>query len=440
MRRLERFFRFRELGTDLRTEVIAGLTTFMTMSYVIFVHPGILSDAMGKELFPEILFATCVSSAIATLIMGLLANYPFALAPGMGLNAYFTYTVVLGLGVRWEVALGAVLISGILFTILTLVRIREMIITAVPAGLKGGIAAGIGVFLSFMGLQKAGIVVANPATFVGLGDLQDAQTLLAFLGLLLTAALMAWRIRGAILLGILVTALLGMCVRVAPFPEKFLGLPSWPATTFGAAILNIPEALGLGIFTIVFVFLFIDMFDTIGTLVGVGQKAGFLDAQGQLPRANRALLADSIGTVVGAVFGTSTVTTYVESASGVYEGGRSGFANVITALLFLLALFITPLAGAIPSFAIAPALIIVGVMMMSVLSGMNWDDPTEAIPAFLVTISIPLTFSIANGLAIGFITYPVIKLLGGRGKEVHWLVYLLAALFIARYVFLSTSG
>lgn len=437
MRRLERFFRFRELGTDLRTEVLAGITTFMTMAYIIFVNPGILSDAMGKELFPEIMFATCVSSAIATLIMGLAANYPFALAPGMGLNAYFTYTVVLGLGVRWEVALGAVLISGILFTILTVVRIREMILTAVPPGLKGGIAAGIGIFIAFIGLQKAGIIAASPATFVTLGDLHSSDVLLASFGLLLIAALMARRVRGAILWGILGTALLGMVTGAAPFPEKLFSVPPWPGTTFGAAIVHFREALGLGIFTIVFVFLFIDMFDTIGTLLGVGQKAGFLDAQGQLPRANRALLADSIGTMVGAIFGTSTVTSYIESASGVSEGGRSGFTSVITALLFLLALFLTPLARAIPGFATAPALIIVGVMMMSVLSGANWDDPTEAIPAFLVTLSIPLTFSIANGLAIGFITYPLIKLLSGRGKEVHWLVYVLAVLFIARYAFLG---
>ena len=430
------YFRFDELNTNWRTEVTGGLTTFMTMAYIVVVNPGILSEAMGQALFGELLFATCASAAIGTLLMALLANYPFALAPGMGLNAFFTYTIVLGMGVDWRIALAVVLASGLLFLLLTILRVREAIITAVPEPLKRATAAGIGLFIAFIGLKNAGIIVDNPATLVSLGDVRSWSVGLTLVGLFGIGVMLARGMRGAILLGVAGVAFLAMIIGVAPWPAGVVSMPAWPASLFGEAVVNLPLTLDSALIPLVFAFLFVDLFDTMGTLVGLSERSGFLDAQGRLPRANRALLADSVGTVLGSVLGSSTVTTYIESATGISSGARSGFASLVVAILFLGALFLTPLVEAIPAFATAPALVVTGVLMMASAARVNWSDASEAVPVFLTLIAIPLTFSIADGLAIGFVAYPIIKRLSGRGGEVHPLVDVLALVFIARYVFL----
>jgi AGZA family xanthine/uracil permease-like MFS transporter len=434
---VDRIFRLRENNTDVRTEVIAGVVTFMTMAYVLFVHPAILADA-GMP-FDAVLFATCVATAAATLIMAFGANYPFALAPGMGLNAYFAYTAVpfiartLGIEDAWKVALGAVFISGCIFILLTFSRVRVMIINAVPEALKVGIAAGIGIFIAMMGLQKAGIITYSESTMVTLGQIRSPQTVLAVFGLVLTGVLMARKVRGAILFGIIITTLAGIPFNLVEIPEKLVSIPDVKPTLLA---LDIPGAIKMGLLNIIFVFLFIDLFDTMGTLVGVGERGGFM-VEGKLPRANRALFADAGGTVFGSLLGTSTVTTYIESAAGISEGGRTGLTAVVTALLFLACIVITPIASMVPAAATAPALIIVGSLMMAVVGRIRWEAPDEAIPAFLTMIAVPLTFSIANGLAVGFITYPLIKAFSGRWKDVSIIVYVLAALFILRFAMLS---
>jgi AGZA family xanthine/uracil permease-like MFS transporter len=434
---LDRIFRLTENRTTVRTELIAGITTFMTMAYIIFVNPAILADA-GMP-FDAVLFATCVSAAVATLIMGFLANYPFALAPGMGLNAYFAYVAVpfiaqrLGVPHPWKVALGAVFISGCIFVVLTFSRIRVMIINAVPEAIKVGIAAGIGIFIAMIGLKNAGIIVANPNNMVAMGDLKNPHTLLAVFGLIFTAVLMARRVRGAILFGIVATTLLGVVTRLVAVPDRLVSLPEVRPTFFA---LDIGGALKLGLLNMVFVFLFIDLFDTMGTLVGIGERGGFM-VGGKLPRANRALLADAGGTLIGSVLGTSTVTTYIESAAGIGEGGRTGLTGVVVAILFMACILVAPVAAIVPSAATAPALIIVGSLMMAVIGKIRWEVPDEAIPGFLTMIAVPLTFSIANGLAIGFISYPIIKALSGRWREVNVIVYILAGLFILRFATLS---
>ena len=437
MTAIVRYFRFEENGATFRTEVIGGLTSFVTMAYIVAVNPGMLSEALGKDLFGELLFATCISAALATLIMGIVANYPFALAPGMGLNAFFAYTVVLGMGVRWDLALGVVLASGILFTLLTLVRVREAIINAVPDTIKHATACGIGLFIAFIGLKNAGIVAANPATLITLGEVRSGPVGLTLLGVLGTGVMLARGVKGAILYGMLGVTVLGMLTGVNAAPEGFFSLPAWPEQLFGVAAVNLAAAFDVGLIGVVFVFLFVDMFDTMGTLVGVSGRAGFLDERGRLPRANRALLADSLGTVFGSLFGTSTVTTYIESASGISAGARTGFASVVTGTMFLLALFLTPLVEAIPAFATAPALIVVGVLMMASVVNVKWHDVTDALPAFLTMIAMPLTFSISDGLAMGFISFPIVKRLGQKGDEVNPLVDLLAVIFIARYLFMD---
>jgi len=434
---LDRFFHLTENRTNVRTEVVAGFTTFMAMAYIIFLHPSILADA-GMP-FDGVLFATCVASAAATLIMGLGANYPFALAPGMGLNAYFAYVAVpfisrtLGIEDAWRVALGAVFLSGCIFMLLTFSRIRVMIINAVPEAIKVGIAAGIGIFIAMMGLEDAGIIQSSDATMVTMGNLREPTTLLAAFGLILTAVLMARKVKGAILLGIVVTTAAGIAFRLVDMPEKVVSIPEIRPTVLA---LDIRGALEIGFLNIVFVFLFIDLFDTMGTLVGIGERGGFM-VEGKLPRANRALFADAGGTLIGSVLGTSTVTTYIESAAGISEGGRTGLTSVVVALLFLACSVIAPLAAIVPEAATAPALIIVGSLMMAVIRKINWDVPDESVPAFLTMISVPLTFSIANGLAIGFISYPLVKAFSGRWREVNVIVYVLAALFILRFAMLS---
>ncbi len=440
---LERLFKLRENGTTVRTELIAGATTFMAMAYIIFVNPAILSSAGGAGMdFRAVVAATCVSSAIATLLMAVLANYPIALAPGMGLNAYFSFLICGKMGVPWHIALGIVFISGVVFTILTVVKVRELIVTAIPGPIKLATAAGIGLFIAFIGLKDAGLIQDDPATFVTLGNLHSPPTLLALFGLVVTAAFMARGLKGAIFWGILLTGLAGIVTGLV----KFTGLFALPS--IGPTFLKMDPvaALKLEYLTPIFVLLFFDMFDTVGTLIGVGEQAGFMK-DGKLPRVNRALLSDSVGTMVGATLGTSTTTSYIESAAGVSAGGRTGLANVFTAALFLIALFFSPLAqmfgggyeiaGGVFLYPItAPALIIVGCLMMKCVGRIDWGEYSDAIPAFLTLVVMPLTFSIAHGLAIGFISYPVVKLLSGRAHEVHWLVYVLAVLFILRYVFI----
>ncbi len=434
---LDRIFQLSKNQTTVKTEVVAGLATFMTMAYVIFVHPSILADA-GMP-FDAVLFATCVSAAVATLIMALAANYPFALAPGMGLNIYFAYTAVpfiastLGVEDAWRVALGAVFLSGCIFVVLTFSRIRAMIINAVPDAIKIGIAAGIGIFIAMMGLQNAGIMVRGEQTFVTLGDLTAPLTLLSLFGLVFTGVLMARKVKGAILFGIIVTTLVGIVFRLVDVPDKLVSIPDFKPTFFA---LDIKGAFKIGLLNIVFVFLFIDLFDTMGTLVGIGRRGGFM-VDGKLPRANRALMADAGGTLIGSVLGTSTVTTYIESAAGISEGGRTGLTGVVVAILFLACIVVAPAAAIVPAAATAPALIIVGSLMMGVVGKVRWDAADEAIPAFLTIIAVPLTFSIANGLAIGFISYPLIKAFSGRWKDVSIVVYVLAGLFILRFAFLS---
>lgn len=434
---LERLFHLTENKTNVRTEVLAGITTFMTMAYIIFVNPGILGDAgMPVE---AAMYATCISAAVATLLMAFLANYPFALAPGMGLNAYFAYTVVLGMGYTWQTALGAVFVSGIIFFILSVTKIRETIVNAIPGSLKSAIAAGIGLFIAFIGLQGGGIVVNNDSTLVTLGDLTQPTALLTLIGLLITGVLMARNVRGSILIGMALSTLLAIPTGLLGAPE---GIVAWPSFSKWAPVfgkLDILSALNLGFFTIVFSFLFVDFFDTAGTLVGVSTRAGMLDEKGNLPKAGRAFTADSIGTMFGAISGTPTVTTYVESAAGVAMGGRTGLTAVVVALGFLLALFFTPLITAIAAVSAitAPALIIVGALMVKSVLDIDWGEMSDGIPAFLAMTAMPLTYSISNGIALGIIAYPVLKALSGKAKEVHWIMWALAILFVLRFVYLD---
>ena len=434
MGRIEQFFRLAEHGTDVRTEAAAGVTTFLTMAYIIVVNPVILGQA-GVP-FSGAVFATCVAAAVGTLLMGLLANYPFALAPGMGINAYFAYTVVGALGYTWRTALGAVFISGAVFLLLTAVRVRAMIVDAIPMTLKTAVAGGIGMFIAFIGLKNAGVIVPAEATFVTLGPVATAPCLLALGGLLLTGVLMARGHRTAIVAGILAVTAAAMLLGLAQLPAGFLQAPDWRSTFLQ---LDVRGAASLGLLDVVFVFLFVDMFDNIGSLMGLGQQAGYLTPDGRMPRLTRALFADAAASMVGALLGTSTVTTYVESATGVSEGGRTGLTAVVVALLFLLAAFFSPVAGAVPAIATAPALLVVGALMIRAVLTIKWDDVTEAIPAFLTLIAMPLTFSIANGLALGFIFYPLLKLFTGRGREASPLVYLLAGIFVLRYAYLGAG-
>jgi adenine/guanine/hypoxanthine permease len=431
---LERWFQLRRHGTTAGVEVEAGIATFLTMAYIVAVNPGILAEA-GVP-FEGALFATCMAAAAATLLMGLLANYPFALAPGMGLNAYFAYTVVGGMGVPWEVALGAVFISGVIFIVLTVSRVRALVVDAIPDTLKVATAAGIGLFIAFIGLRNAGLVVPDAATVVTLGRLSDAEVLLALGGLVLTAALMARGFHAAIIIGIVGVTTTAIVAGLAPMPAGVISVPDPSATVFA---LDIRGALALGVLDIVFVFLFVDLFDTVGSFMGLARQGGFVDSAGRVPRINRALLADSGGTVAGALLGTSTVTTYIESAAGIGAGGRTGLTAVVVAVLFAGAAFASPLAAAIPPYATAPALIIVGALMMRAVRDLEWVDMTEALPAFVTMVGMPLTFSIANGLALGFITWPLVKLLAGRGREVRPLVWILAALFLVRFIYLGAG-
>lgn len=436
--RIDRLFALSAQGTDIRTELVAGITTFLSMSYIVLVNPALLSQT-GMPI-AAVAAATCASAAFASILMGLLANYPLALAPGMGLNAYFTFSVVKAMGLPWEIALGCVFLSGVCFLLMTFAGIRQMIIGAIPQPLYAAVAGGIGLFIAFIGLKEAGIIVASPATTVTLGDLGAPTTLLALAGLLLIAALNVWRVKGAVLIGILVASLLGWLFHLVPFAPQPYQLGELAGTAFR---LDLAGALfghaGPGVIEIVFVFLFVDLFDNVGTLVAVSKRAGLIGDDGKIPRLNRILLADSIATIVGACFGTSTVTSYVESATGVAAGGRTGLTAVVTGLLFLLAMFFAPYAQIIPPAATAPALILVGALMMAPLAEIDWHDPMIALPAFLTLVGIPLTFSIANGLAFGLTAYAALKLIRGEVARREWMLFLLAGLFVFRFVYLNAG-
>ena len=424
---LERLFQLNAHNTNVRTEVLAGITTFLTMAYILFVNPSILGETgMDKG---AIFVATCLAAAIGSAIMGFIANYPIALAPGMGLNAFFTYTVVLHMGHTWQVALGAVFISACMFFLLSLFRIREWIINSIPLELRSAIAAGIGLFLALIALKEAGIVVANPATLVGMGDLSQPAPLLAILGFFIIVALEARRITGAVLIGILVTTAAGIALGVSQFGGVF-SMPPSLAPTFMQ--LDIKGALNIGLVSVVFAFLFVDLFDNSGTLIAVAKKAGLMRADGYMPKMGRALIADSSAAMVGSVLGTSTTTSYIESAAGVSAGGRTGLTAVVVAILFLLALFLSPLAGSVPAFATAPALLFVAVLMTAGLAEIDWSDITVAAPVVITALAMPLTFSIANGIAFGFIAWAAIKLLAGRWRELNPALVILAVLFVVK--------
>lgn len=431
MQFLEKFFKLTEHRTDVRTELLAGLTTFLTMAYIIFVNPSILGDAgMPKD---SVFVATCLIAAFGTLVMGLYANYPIALAPGMGLNAYFSYVVVLGMGYKWQVALGAVFVSGCLFLLVTAVRLREVIVNGIPRSIRNAITAGIGLFLGLIALKNAGIVVANPATFITLGDLHKAPPVLAGIGFFLIVALDHLKVRGAILIGILLVTALSFVFGGNHFAGLVSAPPSISPTLFK---LDIMGALSTGLLNVVLVFFLVELFDATGTLMGVANRAGLLK-EGKMDRLNKALMADSSAIVAGSFLGTSSATAYIESAAGVQAGGRTGLTAVTVALLFLACLFIAPLAGVVPAYATAPALLYVACLMLRELVDIDWDDATESVPAIVTVLMMPFTYSIANGLAFGFISYAALKLLTGRAREVRWIIWLIAALFLFKFIYLG---
>ncbi|HEX5842582.1 MAG TPA: NCS2 family permease [Pseudomonas sp.] len=420
---LERLFQLKAHNTTVRTEILAGLTTFLTMAYILFVNPSILGETgMDKG---AIFVATCLAAAIGSAVMGLIANYPIALAPGMGLNAFFTYTVVLGMGHTWQVALGAVFLSACMFFLLSIFKIREWIINSIPLELRSAIAAGIGLFLALIALQSAGIVVDHPATLVGMGDLSKPAALLAILGFFLIVGLEARKVTGAVLIGILVVTLLSIALGIS----KFGGVVSMPPSLAPTFLqLDILGALDIGLVSVIFAFLFVDLFDNSGTLIAVAKKAGLMRKDGYMPKMGRALIADSTAAMTGSLLGTSTTTSYIESAAGVAEGGRTGLTACVVAVLFLLALFFAPLAGSVPAFATAPALLFVAVLMAAGLAEIDWSDITVAAPVVITALAMPLTFSIASGIAFGFIAWVVIKTLAGRWRELNPMLVILAVL------------
>ena len=431
---LDRVFGLSAHGTNVRTELMAGLTTFLTMAYIVAVNPAILGAA-GMPM-GAVAAATCIAAGLGSILMGLLANYPLALAPGMGLNAYFAFTVVKGMGVPWPVALGCVFLSGLAFLVLTFAGVRQLVVGVIPRSLLAAIAAGIGLFIAFIGLRDAGVIVPSPATAVTLGDLTQPTAALALGGVALIAVLQAWRVKGAILIGILAVTAAAWALGLAKVTPAGSALADLSATAFR---LDVPGALNLGLAEVVFVFLFVDLFDNVGTLVAVTKRAGLIDESGAIPRLNRILAADSIASMGGALVGTSTVTSYIESAAGVAAGGRTGLTAVVTGLLFLATLVFTPLVQAIPAAATAPALILVGALMAGALGEVDWADPEVAIPAFLTALVIPLTYSIANGIAFGLVSHALLKLARGRAGRSDWLLFLLAGLCVARFVYLSAG-
>lgn len=428
---LERYFHLAEHRTTVRTELVAGLTTFLTMCYIVVVNPGILALA-GMDM-GAVFVATCISAAIGCLMMGLVANYPIALAPGMGLNAYFTFSVCKGMGVPWQIALAAVFVSGILFMVLSLWKIREAIVNALPMSLKLSITAGIGIFLALIALKNAGVVVDNPATLVSLGNLHEPSVLLALLGFILVVVLNHYHIKGAIIISILSITAISIGLGLSPFKGVVGTVPSI-APTFMQ--MDFKDLFTAGMVGVIFVFFFVDLFDSTGTLVGVAHRAGLL-VDGKLPRLKRALLADSTAIIIGAGLGTSSTTPYIESAAGVAAGGRTGLTAVVVGVLFLLTLLFSPLAASVPGFATAPALLFVGILMTRGLAEIDWDDITEAAPAFVTTVFMPFSFSIADGIAMGFISYALIKLLCGRSREVPYMVWIIAALWAVKFAWIG---
>ena len=434
LKRLEAYFEFSHLGTTWRTEILAGVTTFLTMAYIVLVNPAILS-ATGMPL-AAVTAATCLSAAFGSILMGVVARYPIALAPGMGLNAYFTYTVCLKMHIPWQTALGAVFLSGIIFLALTAAGIRQLILRSIPHELYAAVAAGIGIFIAFIGFKNAGLVVADPDTFVSLGNVRNPTTALALLGLVTMVTLEAKKIRGSILIGVLSITALAWMLGIVHWSPAAGGFSSLAATAFQ---LDIRGAFNKGLLEIVFIFFFVDLFDNLGTLVAVTKRAGLLAPDHTIPRLNSILFADATATVFGSLTGTSTVTSYVESTAGVAAGGRSGVTAIVTGLLFLGAIAAAPFVGVVPQAATAPALVLVGSLMLASITEIRWHEPLVAVPAFLTLILIPLTYSIANGLGFGIIAWAVLHLAAGKYRRQDWLLYILAALFLARFIYLGAS-
>jgi AGZA family xanthine/uracil permease-like MFS transporter len=447
---IARYFKFADYKTNFKTEILAGITTFMTMGYILVVNPIILSNAIFLEkqgdLFSQLAVATGIASAVGTLCMALFANYPFGLAPGMGTNAFFAFSVVLGLGIDWRLALSCVFVQGLIFIALTFTDVRRLLIKTIPTTLKHATAAGIGLFIAYIGLSGdpaqggSGLIVANQVTKTAFGSLSQPNTLVAIAGLFITSAFVVRRVKGALLWGIFATALLGWILGVTPWPQGIFAMPQIPKDLVGQAVTGLVHLNASNFIdwvAVLFVFLFVDIFDTIGTLTGVGMRAGYIGPDGELPRANRALMADATATTIGPLFGTSSVTAYVESIAGVAEGGRTGFTALIVGALFVVSLFFIPIFQAIPAFATTPTLVIVGAMMLAEAVEIRWVDLAEGIPAFLTVFMIPLTYSIAEGLSIGFISYPLIKLFQGKAREVSLGTWIIAGIFVARFIFMT---
>ncbi len=432
--RLEQYFRLADLQTSWRTEMLAGLTTFVTMAYIVFVNPAILSQT-GMPV-AAVTIATCLCAGVGSILMGVLANYPLALAPGMGLNAYFTYTVVKGMGVPWQTALGAVFLSGIIFLLLTVGGLRQKLVGGIPHQLHASLAGGIGLFIAFIGLRNSGIIVPSAATTVTLGNMHAPGVLLALFGVVLIAVLQVFQVRASMLIGVLTTTLLGVLCGQVHWHPTFVSVTAIRATAFH---LDLRGALRMNALEIIFVFLFVDLFDNIGTLVAVTERAGLISADHTIPRLNRIFFADAASTVFGSLAGTSTVTSYIESAAGVAAGGRSGVTAITTGVLFLISMFVAPVVGAIPDFATAPALILVGALMVASAARIDWNDPRVAVPSFLTIITVPLTYSIATGLSFGIISFALIEVATGRAERKHWMLYTLALLFSLRFVYLSAG-
>jgi AGZA family xanthine/uracil permease-like MFS transporter len=424
---IARYFQFSELGTSFGRETVAGITTFLAMAYILFVNPSVLGATHMDT--GAVFTATALSAAIGTLIMGILAKYPIAIAPGMGLNAFFTYTVVIGMHIPWQTAIAGVFIAGIIFVIITIFKIREIIINAIPENLKRATASGIGLFIAFIGLQNAKIVVKNPATLVSLGNLHDPGVLLTIVGLIVTIFFLVRGIQGGVFYGMVITAVLGIIIGLAPLPHSIVSSVPSLKPTFGVALTHIGDINSWNLIVVVLTFLFVGFFDTAGTLMAIANQAGLLK-DNKLPRAGRALLADSSSIVVGSILGTSPTTAYIESSSGVAAGGRTGFSAVITAILFLLAMFFSPLLSVVTAQVTAPALIIVGVLMASSLGDIEWNKLEIAIPSFLTIVMMPLTYSITTGIALGFVVYPITMIIKGRIKELHPVMYVLFVIFL----------
>lgn len=421
---LEKIFKLKELNTNIKTEIIAGLTTFMTMAYIIFVNPAILQEA-GLP-FHATVAATCAVAALMTILMGVVTNYPFALAPGMGLNAFLTYSVCKGMGLSWQTAMAIIFLEGLIITILVLTKLREAIMKAIPISLKQAIGVGIGLFIAFIGFKEAGLISGNPATLVTMGNISSETTLLSLFGLIVTIILIALRVKGSLLIGIIITTVASIPFGLSKMPSSILCLPSFE--TFGGFVFGLREAVNIGMWAVIFSFLISDFFDTMGTVIAVGQEGKFL-VKGYLPGINKVLLIDSLAAMFGGIFSASSATTYIESAAGVASGGRTGLTSVVVGILFIFALFFSPVVGIVPEPAVAPALIVVGFLMMTVVKEIPWHEFDEAFPAFLIMLLMPLTYSISDGIGWGFIAYVLIKVFKGKFKEIHPLLIVVAILF-----------